>query len=339
MGPVWRKTLAGDGSHSAGEIAAELNRSGFRLNDLPVEMGFVAGNGAGGEWLGEEFSDLRVTFRGSDENALRNTWNTPRSFYLIALFLVLSVTRFGSYLLWYDVRRELRMADLRSQFVSSVSHELKTPLTSIRMFAETLRLGRVPDRRVEVEYLETIVAESERLTRLLNNILDFSKIEQGTKSYRLHPTSLAEVARASIQALEHPLAQQGFDLHVDLDGDLPAINADRDSLEQAILNLLTNAMKYSGESRRISLRLSRQNGDAVIEVGDSGLGIAPEEQHRVFDKFYRGSAPEIGLIAGTGLGLTLVAHIARAHGGRVKVQSEPGNGSTFFIHIPLEIEP
>ena len=155
----------------------------------------------------------------------------------------------------------------------------------------------------------------------------------------MQPTSLAEVARASIQALEHPLAQQGFDLHVDLDGDLPAINADRDSLEQAILNLLTNAMKYSGESRRISLRLSRQNGDAVIEVGDSGLGIAPEEQHRVFDKFYRGSAPEIGLIAGTGLGLTLVAHIARAHGGRVKVQSEPGNGSTFFIHIPLEIEP
>lgn len=127
-------------------------------------------------------------------------------------------------------------------------------------------------------------------------------------------------------------------MRVEVENGLPAVNADRDALEQAILNLLTNAMKCSGESREIGIRLSSQNGHAVIQVIDRGLGIASEEQARIFEKFYRVPTSETKLIPGTGLGLTLVAHIAQAHGGRVEVQSAPGAGSAFSIHIPLEAE-
>lgn len=306
-------------------------------NNSAGKIKFITGNGSTGESLGENFPGLRLALD-NDQAAQSRRWNPQRSFYLVALLLVLSVTSFGAYLLWLDVRREMRLAELRSQFVSSVSHELKTPLTAIRMFAETLRLGRSTDQQTQAEYLDTIINESERLTRLLNNVLDFSQIEQGKKTYHLAPASLVEIVHTAARAMEYPLAQQGFELRLDVESHLPAVNADGDALQQAILNLLTNAMKYSGASREIDLRLQRQNGQAVIEVTDYGVGIAREEQAPIFENFYRVVTPESKLIPGTGLGLTLVAHVAQAHGGSVEVQSTPGEGSTFSIHLPLESE-
>lgn len=296
----------------------------------------VSGNLSGGRLLGPSFPGIRAEFVASEGTGMLGDWNLQRSFYWITLLLVLSVTFFGAYLLWRDVRRELRLAELRSQFVSGVSHELKTPLTAIRMFAETLRMRRSTDPRVQDEYLDTIVNESERLTRLLNNVLDFSKIEQGQKQYRRDPASLAEIVRATATAMESSLQQQGFELHVDVTDDLPSVNVDRDAIEQAILNLLTNAMKYSGESSDIDLRLSKANGYALIEVSDHGVGIDPEEQTRIFQRFYRAPTPENEHIPGTGLGLALVEHIAKAHGGYVAVESIPTKGSTFSLHLPLE---
>jgi signal transduction histidine kinase len=260
----------------------------------------------------------------------------PLAIWAAGLALVLGVAVFGGYLLLRDVNRDVRMTEVRAQFVASVSHELKTPLTAIRMFAETLAMGRSRDERTKAEYLETIVNESERLARLVDNVLDFSKIEQGKKIYRLRPTRLEEVAEAAVRAMQFPLAQQGFELHLSIQEDMPALQADADAIQQAILNLLTNAMKYSGEAREIDLRLGARNGDAVIEVADHGLGLAPEEQKRVFEKFYRAPSHESRLIAGTGLGLTLVAHIARAHGGRAEVESALGAGSVFRIFIPMK---
>jgi signal transduction histidine kinase len=263
----------------------------------------------------------------------------PLGIWIAGLALVLGVAVFGGYLLLRDVNRDVRMTEVRSQFVASVSHELKTPLTAIRMFAETLAMGRSRDERTKSEYLETIVNESERLARLVDNVLDFSKIEQGKKIYRLRPTRLDEVAGSAMRALQFPLAQQGFQLHLTVQEDLPELQADPDAIQQAILNLLTNAMKYSGDAREIDLRLCARNGDAVIEVADRGLGLAPEEQKRVFEKFYRAPSHESRLIAGTGLGLTLVAHIANAHGGRVEVESALGAGSTFCLVIPIKPIP
>jgi signal transduction histidine kinase len=257
-----------------------------------------------------------------------------RAFYASALAVVLSMTVFGGYLLWRDVDREMRIAALRSQFVSSVSHELKTPLTAIRMFAETLQLNRV-DARTHTEYLDTIVNETERLTRLLNNVLDFSKIEEGRTAYRREATSLATVVSIAARAMAYPLEQHGFELRVEIDDSLPPLAVDADALEQAILNLLTNAMKYSGNGRAIELKLKREGSHAVISVRDQGIGIPIADQDRIFEKFYRISTPENQRIPGTGLGLTLVDHIVKAHDGSVRVDSAPGRGSIFSILLPL----
>ena len=286
---------------------------------------------AAGVELGAAFPGLRVripapaSLPGYSSNAM----------LYAALALVVAVTLFGGYLLWLDLRRELAVAQMRSQFVSSVTHELKTPLTAIRMFAETLRLRGSANQRMHTEYLDTIIHESERLSRLVDNVLDFSKIERGRKAYRFEPVALEEVVASAAQTMQYPLAQSGFRLAVDADA-VPAVRADKDALEQAVLNLLTNAMKYSGGAREIALRLHRDNGHAVIQVEDHGVGIAPDDQKRIFEQFYRAPSPENQSVPGAGLGLTLVEHIARAHGGDVAVRSAPGEGSTFSIRIPVE---
>jgi signal transduction histidine kinase len=262
-------------------------------------------------------------------------WVTNQAFYIAALSLILILAAFGAYLLWRDVHRELRVAEMRSQFVSSVSHELKTPLTAIRMFAETLRMGRPADPVLRDEYLDIIVNESERLTRLLNNVLDFTRIESGRKTYQFAPHDLESIVRIAARAMHYPFAQQGFELRVDADTAIPPVRCDPDAIEQAILNLLANALKYSGDARQIELTLARDGADAVIGVRDWGIGIEPADRHRIFDKFYRVARPENRLIPGTGLGLTLVEHIVRSHRGRIDVDSAPGAGSTFRIRLPL----
>ena len=311
----------------AGTVVSAVRASVDRLKPVDLASGTEAG-----ERLSDQFPGVKVRVV-ADARATGNL-NLQRAFYGGALALVLGVTLVGAFLLWRDVRRELRLAELRSQFVSSVSHELKTPLTAIRMFADTLRLGRADDTTRD-EYLDTIVNESERLTRLLNNVLDFSKIEQGRKAYRLERTSLVEVVRVAARAMAYPLAQHGFALRLEIDEAVPPARVDADALEQAILNLLTNAMKYSGEGREIDLRLRHDGDQAIISVRDCGVGIPVHEQTRIFEKFYRVQTPENQRIPGTGLGLTLVDHIAKAHEWAVRVESEPGRGSTFSIHVPL----
>jgi len=318
---------------SADQILARLDSS--NAPNASRDFKFTTSTDPKGIPMGQSLPGLQIVFAAGTQSS-GGRWSLQRSFYLGALLLVIGITSFGAYLLWRDVQRELHVAQVRSQFASSVSHELKTPLTAIRMFAETLRLGRSTDRKMEAEYLDTIINESERLTRLLNNVLDFSKIEQGKKTYQLRPTSLQEVVYSATRALEYPLAQQGFELHLQVEDSLPLVEADSDALLQAILNLLTNAMKYSGDSRQIDLRLARRNGDAVIEVRDAGIGIETEEQSRIFQNFYRVLTPQTKSIPGTGLGLTLVSHVIKAHGGYIKVRSVLGEGSTFSLHFPID---
>jgi signal transduction histidine kinase len=285
--------------------------------------------------LSEGFAELEIEL---DPNRSFPGNRTPAALIAGGIGLILLLTMLSGYLFLHGVNRDLHIAEMRSHFVASVSHELKTPLTAIRMFAETLALGRTRDETTRSEYLETIVDESERLARLVDNVLDFSKIEQGKKIYRMRPTALADVVRSAARAMRYPLSQQGFDLSVSIDERLPKLSADPDALEQAILNLLSNAMKYSKTSRQIDLSCSRYNGDAVIAVTDHGIGIATTDQARIFEKFYRVRSQDTDLIAGTGLGLTLVKHIAQSHGGSVDVQSVPGRGSTFSIRIPVPPE-
>jgi len=305
-----------------------------RLPGAAGSVDIVRNTGGPGESLLPNFPDLQIRFTATP--GLSTPWSLQRSFYLGALLFVLAATLMGGYLFWRDFRREVHVANLRSQFVSAVSHELKTSLTSIRMFAETLQMRDDGDADRRHEYLETIISESERLSRLLNNVLEFSQVEQGTKRYRPESTSLADIVRASARAMQYPCQQEGFTLAVEVADDIPQVAVDRDAIEQAILNLLTNAMKYSGSSRDIALRLTADGVNALIEVSDRGVGIPEDEQRKIFEKFYRVPTSQVDGIPGTGLGLTLVRHIAEAHGGGVTVSSKAAQGSTFSIHLPLQ---
>ena len=286
--------------------------------------------------LGRSFRDFRIQFEDTSVSAWSKSSLPLPIFYWLILILVIGFTGFGMYLLWRDFGRELAVAEMKSHFAASVSHELKTPLTAIRMFAEALAMGVKKRPEEQRDYLQTIISESERLSRLLNNVLDFSKIEQGTRTYRFEPTSLEDVIKAAAKAMTFPMDQKGFDLKVEAEKGIPRIRADKDALEQAVLNLLHNALKYSGESREIALKLRRQDNTAWIDVVDHGIGISEENRNRIFGKFFRVPGIENQRIPGTGLGLTIVSHIAEAHGGRVEVSSRPGEGSTFSILIPLE---
>ena len=241
----------------------------------------------------------------------------------------------GLFLVYANVRRELHLSRLKSDFVANVSHELKTPLALVRLFAETLELGRVPSEDKAQQYYRVINKESQRLTQLINNILDFSRIEAGRKEYRFRPTDVGAVVRDVVEAYRFPIEQQGFEVEVNVAEDLPEIVVDPEALSQALLNLANNAIKYSGEGRHLALDVRRRGDDVVISVSDRGVGIPRPEQKKIFEKFYRVENALIHTTKGSGLGLALVQHIMDAHGGSIELESEPGRGSTFRLVLPL----
>ena len=260
----------------------------------------------------------------------------PAAVYGSIVSVVLVAVLLAGYLVLRDVHRESDTAELRSHFVASVSHELRTPLASIRAHAETLLLGRSPGPETTSEYLRTIVSESERLGRLVDSVLEFSRIEQGRKIYQMHVTRLDDVVRAAARTMEYPLSQLGFTLEIRSDGTDPTVIGDPEALTQAMLNLLSNAMKYSGTARRIEMRMGTRGHEAFVEVTDHGIGIAHDEQSRIFERFHRVRSTETEGIAGAGLGLALALHVVEAHQGRIAVVSDVGRGSTFSVSIPMQ---
>ena len=254
--------------------------------------------------------------------------------FTAAFALLLVVIALGLGATYRVVRRESEMARLKSDFVANVSHDLKTPLSLIRMFAETLELGRAPDEATRREYYAVITRESERLTRLIDNVLDFSRIESGRQRYDIAPHPVEPLVHDVMEAFRHPLAQQGFKAELVVAPDLPDVPMDPDAVKQALGNLVDNAIKYSGERRRLVVSARAEAGGVAIEVADEGIGIPAGEKERIFEKFYRIGRSETQGSRGSGVGLALVKHIAEAHGGRVSVESRPGEGSRFTLHLP-----
>ena len=298
-----------------------LARSGVQL---------VRQGGSGAEPLGAAFPGMYARTIGDVANAPAG----PGDPLLLLVALTIGLAAISGFIIWRDVRREIAMARLRSGFVDSVSHELRTPLAIVRLNSDLLRTGIVPPEQSD-ECLETIAHESERLTRLIDNVLDFSRLERGDKVYHKAAVNLVEMGVDLQRNLARLLDRDGFDLHVRIDADLPVIQADRDALTQALMNLLSNAMKFSGRSRRIDLSFARRNGEVLIRVADRGCGIGAAARPHIFEKFYRAPEAHADGIPGAGVGLALVADVAAAHGGRVEVQSDPGRGSTFTIALPV----
>ncbi len=241
----------------------------------------------------------------------------------------------GLFLVYSNVRRELQLSRQKSDFVANVSHELKTPLALIRLFAETLELGRVPTEEKAKQYYRVINKESQRLTQLINNILDFSRIEAGRREYRFAATEVGRIVNEVVEAYRFQIEQQGFALEVDVPEGLPEIQLDHEALGQALINLVNNAIKYSQHEKRIKITARHADGRILLAVADRGIGIVKAEQKKIFEKFYRAENSLVHDTKGSGLGLALVRHIMDAHGGSVELESAPGKGSTFTLVLPV----
>jgi signal transduction histidine kinase len=250
------------------------------------------------------------------------------------MLLMAAVMGIGVFLVAGAAAREVRLAELKSNFVASVSHDLKTPLALIQLFAETLELGRVRSADRAQEYYRIINGEAKKLTRLIENILDFSRMEAGLRPYTLVPSDVGELVQRVIGVMQPQFAQGHFTVATSVAADLPTVEADAVAVERAVENLLINAIKYSGDSRSIEVDVYREAGEVVVRVRDHGIGIARRDQRRIFRKFFRVTHELGGGPQGTGLGLAIVDHTMRGHGGYVGVESEPGEGSTFTLHFP-----
>ena len=240
----------------------------------------------------------------------------------------------GIFLTYHNVSKEMALAKLKSDFVSNVSHELRTPLSLIRLYAETLEMGRLTNPEKYQEYYQIIRKESERLTGLINNILDFSRIEAGRKEYDFRETDMRELVHNTLESYRYQIEQNGFS-YVEKIDDVPPLRVDREAITRSLLNLVNNALKYSQDQKYIGVNLYRDNGSVKLEVVDHGIGIPVQEQQKIFEKFYRVGDPLVHNTKGSGLGLALVRHIVTAHGGEVHVDSSPGQGSRFIIALPV----
>jgi signal transduction histidine kinase len=264
---------------------------------------------------------------------ISNHWTRLAFLSLGALSLLMG----GGMLFAYrSVARELALAKLKSDFVSNVSHELRTPLSLIRLYAETLELGRISSPGKHQEYYEIIRKESERLTSLINNILDFSRIEAGKKEYSFRETDMADLVRSTLDSYRFEIEQNGFQFEQKIDNNLPPLRVDREAIARSLLNLVNNAVKYSATEKYLGVHLYRRDDGVNIEVVDHGIGIPLKEQLKIFEKFYRVGDPLVHNTKGSGLGLSLVRHIVQAHGGVVAVESAPGRGSKFIITLPVQ---
>jgi two-component system phosphate regulon sensor histidine kinase PhoR len=246
-----------------------------------------------------------------------------------------AVLLIGLVFLALAIRRERRANELKSEFISNVSHELKTPLSIISMFGEMLANGRTKGPEQATEYADIIWRESVRLGRLIDNVLDFAKIERGKGVYEFTEMDVGEVVERAVDLVGRRLATAEMSIDVKIEPDLPQVELDANAFTLAVMNLIDNATKYASEGKRIELSLAREGDRIVLSVRDWGQGIDPEEQEQIFERFYRARAVRLKQIRGSGIGLALVRHIARAHHGDVSVESAPGKGSTFRIWLPV----
>jgi two-component system phosphate regulon sensor histidine kinase PhoR len=254
---------------------------------------------------------------------------------ILALVATTIIGTIGTLVVLY---REAYVSRLQTDFVNKVSHDLRTPLTSIRMFVETLQLGRLEDPARQKEALDIISSETERLSALITRLLEWARMESGKRSFDFRRQQVGPIVDDALRAVEPQRIQTGAQVIRTLVPGLPQVYVDRDALADVLVDLLQNAFKYTGPEKRISV-LARSTGPSVeIVVEDNGPGIPGADQKRIFDKFYRGKDPLERTIEGSGLGLSMVKHILKAHGGKVSVKSELGKGAAFTVLLPASDE-
>jgi len=334
----WQEVQPRD--ETAGELPVEF---AVRLKDLHGEV--VAAD----EWT-EDWTPLhRTPLVGQDAPLDLEVLAPPQAaladitskatrwtvfFVLAALTLIL-----GVFLVSRGFLERVEDSRLRRHLLSNISHELKTPLSLIRLYTDTLESGRVRDEGEGKKFLSIISREAKRLTHLIDNILNIQRIEQERKTYSYAQVRPDKVVRNTVEAYRFQLTEMGFDLRLDVDEELPLMMLDEEALAQALVNLLDNAAKYSETVKSIAVRCSRQGPEVCIAVTDRGMGIPAAEHEKIFQSFYRVEKDLVHNVKGSGLGLAVVQHVTQAHGGRIAVESVVGKGSTFTLCLPVDWEP
>ncbi len=261
--------------------------------------------------------------------------NLFKNYYFWSILTLLMILIFGTSLLIRTISREREIIAIKSDFIASVSHELKTPLTSIKALTERLIAGKVKSPEKMHEYFTIIEQDANKLTQLVKNTLDFSKIEEGKKEYIFESTDITSWLNRTIDEFNNDYIPERIETRKNFDPEIPSISIDRDAISQCLNNLLDNAIKFSPDSRFVEVYLKKDPDFVIIEVKDWGIGIPKENLHRIFDKFFQGPPSTQQSVKGTGLGLALVKHAIEAHNGRIEVQSSLGQGSTFTIFVPI----
>jgi two-component system phosphate regulon sensor histidine kinase PhoR len=278
--------------------------------------------------------DLSIELKDTTIGTLIRDRSTKDLMVILIVDLVLIT---GLIFVYRNVRRETKLSRLKTDFVSNVSHEIRTPLALISMYIESLEMGRVKNKEKTHEYYRIILQETHRLSAIINKILNFSQIENDKRRYTLAPGNINDVVAGAYGTFKFNLEQKEFDFQILTDSELPEISMDREAVTDALVNLIDNASKYSDGNKSITVSTGQKANWVYVEVADKGIGISPEDQQFIFDKFFRVTEKNLALKArGSGLGLTIVKHIMDAHNGKIEVESAKNAGSVFRLLFPKE---
>ncbi|HMV67870.1 MAG TPA: HAMP domain-containing sensor histidine kinase, partial [Myxococcota bacterium] len=289
--------------------------------------------------LAPELPWLSVSVRAADPEAIENQKWWTRTQRRLIILLAVGAGTLGLFAAAQLVNRELDTARMKSDFAANVSHELRSPLTQIRLKAEALQLDLCVDDADRQAHYDAIVHETERLSRLVDNVLDFASIERGVKKYMLRPGDLGDVLRKSFNAFRIAASDAGFEMLTDIPDDLPVVSFDRDAIGQVVTNLLSNALKYGSDGRWLRLSARAEGDQVIFAVEDHGIGIPAKDLDRIFEHYYRVESSDVRRRRGTGIGLTIVQYIVEAHHGTIHVESTLGQGTTFVVSLPVSSPP
>ncbi|PKQ61876.1 hypothetical protein BZG02_14725 [Labilibaculum filiforme] len=284
-------------------------------------------------WLFPDF-DLGIQMKGNTIEDLVRERTKTNIIMLIVMDLILLL---GAWFVYRNIRQQMKLTQLKSDFVSNVSHEIRTPLALINMYSETLEMGRLSSEEKKQEYYRVINTEANRLSNMVNNILNFSKMESGKREYHFKESDLNQNMLTIFENYRQHLYKKGFEINFKACADLPLIIIDKEAVSEALINLIDNAVKYSGDTKRIDIVCDKNSDFAFIQVIDFGIGIATKDQPLIFDKFYRVTSGDLAnKVKGSGIGLSIVKHIMEAHKGQITVESSKEKGTCFTMSFPLQ---
>jgi signal transduction histidine kinase len=285
--------------------------------------------------LPSNLPDISLKLYPENSGLMVSMFDSGEGIFLYIFIVIVIILVFGLLFTLRTINNEIHFSRMKSYFMTTVSHEFKSPLTSIRQMAEMLVLGRVPSTERKKRYFNMILAQSERLSHLIENILDFSKMEEDKKVFHFQKGNIVSLVKDAISSFKHNAADQEFDIMITNGSSIPEIVFDREAMEQVMHNLLDNACKYSDDSKIIEVGIEINGRDVAIYVKDFGIGISKKDKDKIFDRFYRAGDEYTQSVKGSGIGLAIVKKIVEAHKGKVRVKSDPGRGSTFSVILPI----